>query len=281
VQTPDEIRNWYRTFTPERAQRDRWYGAVAPAYDRVRPKYDRSFLECAIEVAKIPANGQILEIGCGPGTATLSLAKMGFSVIALEPSLEAGEVARQHVAAYPNVKIINTSFEEWEPIDREFDAIVAATSWHWVSPENKYQKAASMLKNTGALVLLWNTTMMPPLAIFEHLTEIFSQYLPAFAEYKDRDREVRELNIFTDAAIESGLFSNLRTEVWVNEVDYAIDDYLQLLTTYSPCIALDPESRHELLESLRAVLSQNCSTQMPLSYQSVFQILDLSLPKLQ
>ncbi|WP_310416737.1 class I SAM-dependent methyltransferase [Chamaesiphon sp. OTE_8_metabat_110] len=279
MQTPDEIRNWYRTFTPEKLQRNRWYGSVTQAYDKVRPKYAQAFLECAIEVAKIPANGQILEVGCGPGTATISLARLGFSVIALEPSLAACEVARQNVAAYPNIEIINTSFEEWEPVDREFDAIVAATSWHWVSPENKYQKAASMLKNTGVLVLLWNTTMMPPLVIFEHLTEIFRQHLPAFAEYKDRDREVQELNIFVDAAIDSGLFSNLRTEVRVNEVNYAIDDYLQLLTTYSPCIALAPESRHELSESLRAVLAQNCGTQMQLSYQSVFQILDRSLPE--
>ena len=76
------------------------------------------------------------------------------------------------------------------------------------------------------------------------------------------------------------MLSNLRTEVRVNEVNYAIEDYLQLLTTYSPCIALDPASRHDLLESLRAVLAKNCVTQMPLSYQSVFQILDRSLPKL-
>ncbi|WP_310487626.1 class I SAM-dependent methyltransferase [Chamaesiphon sp. VAR_69_metabat_338] len=269
----NEILNWYQTFTPDPAQRKSWYGDVAQTYNRVRPKYAPAFLDRVVEVAKIPSSGKILEVGCGPGTATLSLAEMGFSVIALEPSLAACEVARQNVAAYPNVKIINTSFEEWEPIDREFDAIVAATSWHWVLPENKYQKAASLLKSTGMLVLLWNTTMMPPLAIFESLAEIFRQYLPAFGEYKDRDREVWELNIFADAAIESGLFSNFRMGVESIEVNYAIDDYLQLLTTYSPCIALDPTSRHELLESLRAVLAQNCGPQMPLSYQSVFHVL--------
>lgn len=267
-----EILNWYQTFTPDPAQRKSWYGSVAQTYDRVRPKYAPAFLDCVVEVANIPNNGKILEVGCGPGTATLSLAKMGFSVVALEPSLEACEVARQNVAAYPNIEIINTSFEEWEPVDREFDAIVAATSWHWISPANKHQKAAALLKNNGALVLLWNTTMMPPLEIFNSLTEIFRQYLPAFAEYKDRNREVHELNIFTDAAIESGLFGNLRTEVRVNEVNYPIDDYLLLLTTYSPCIALSPEHRQELLERLRAVLVQNCWAQIPLAYQSVFHV---------
>jgi SAM-dependent methyltransferase len=272
-----EILNWYQSFTPDPAQRKSWYGSVAQTYDRVRPKYAPAFLNRVIEIAKIPNNGKILEVGCGPGTATLLLAKMGYSVIALEPSLEACEVARQNVAAYPNVEIINTSFEEWEPVDREFEAIVAATSWHWVLPENKYQKAASLLKSTGTLVLLWNTTMMPPLEIFESLTEIFRQYLPAFAEYKDRDREVLELNIFADFAIESGLFGNLRTEVRVNEANYAIDDYLQLLTTYSPCIALSPERRSELLDRLREILVQNCGEQIPLCYLSVFQIVTLSI----
>jgi SAM-dependent methyltransferase len=270
----DEILNWYQTFTPDPVQRKSWYGSVAQTYDRVRPKYAPIFLDRVVEVAKMPNNGKILEVGCGPGTATLSLAKMGYSVVALEPSLAACEVARHNVAAYPNVEIINTSFEEWEPVDREFDAIVAATSWHWVSPANKHQQAASLLKNTGALVLLWNTTMMPSREVFESLTETFRQYLPAFAEYKDRDREVRELNIFTDAAIESGLFGNLQTEVRVNEVNYAIDDYLQLLTTYSPCIALTPESRHELLEGLRDILDRNCRAQIHLCYSSIFQILD-------
>jgi SAM-dependent methyltransferase len=268
----NEILNWYQTFTPDPAQRENWYSSVAQTYDRVRPKYAPAFLDRVVEVAKIPNNGKILEVGCGPGTATLSLAKMGYSVIALEPSLAACEVARQNVAAYPNVEIINTSFEEWKPVDREFDAIVAATSWHWVSPANKHQQAASLLKNTGALVLLWNTTMMPPWEVFESLTETFRQYLPAFAEYKNRDREVLELNIFADAAISSGLFSNLQTEVQVNEVNYAIDDYLQLLTTYSPCIALAPEHRSELLDRLREILVKNCGVQLPLCYLSVFHV---------
>jgi SAM-dependent methyltransferase len=269
----NEILNWYQTFTPEPAQRKSWYSSVAQTYDRVRPKYAPTFLTRVVEIAKIPDNGRVLEVGCGPGTATLSLAKMGYSVVALEPSLEVCEVARQNVAADPHVEIINTSFEEWEPVDREFDAIVAATSWHWVAPESKHAKAASLLKDDGALILLWNTGMKPSLEIFESLSDLFRQYLPTLATYKDRETELSEMRIFATAAIESGLFSNLQEESHVNEVNYAIDDYLQLLTTYSPCIALSPDLRHELLEGLRAVLVQNCGSQIQLSYQSVFHVL--------
>jgi SAM-dependent methyltransferase len=272
VQTPDEIRNWYRTFTPARSQRDNWYGSVAQAYDRVRPKYSQAFLDRAIEVAAIPSAGQILEVGCGPGTATISLAQQGFSVIALEPNLEAATLARQNLAGHPNVTIINTNFEDWEPENHKVDAIVAATSWHWVAPEHKHQKAASLLNPHGSLILLWNTAMQPPPAIFESLADILAQYLPTMSHYKQERAQIDEIRIFANAAIESGLFTDLREEYQLNEVDYAIDDYLLLLTTYSPCIALSELGRQELLIQLRVILKQKCGDWLPLSYLSIFHV---------
>ncbi|AFY91662.1 class I SAM-dependent methyltransferase [Chamaesiphon minutus] len=268
----DEILNWYQTFTPNPEQRKNWYGSVAETYDRVRPKYDRAFLARALAVAEVPQHGRILEIGCGPGTATRSLAQMGYYVVALEPSLEACEIARQHVAAYANVEIINTNFEEWEPENRSFDAILAATSWHWVAPDHKHLKVAFVLKDRGALVLLWNSAMQPPSHIFAHLAEVIEGDLPTFATFKDRDTELSEIRVFATIAIESGLFVNLIEEYRSHQVDYSIDDYLQLLTTYSPWIALAPERRRELLESLRILLAQKCGDLIPLAYVSIFHV---------
>lgn len=271
MQNSDEILNWYQTFTPSQEQRKSWYGSVAQTYDRVRPKYTPEFLARVIEVAKIPPTGKILEVGCGPGTATIGLAQMGLSIVALEPSLETYNVACQNLAAYPNVEIINTNFEEWES-ERTFDAVVAATSWHWVAPEHKHIKVASLLKNRGSLILLWNTAMQPPLDIFEDLTEVFDRYIPALAKYKDPETQLSEVRIFAKAAIDSGLFSELQEESRSNQVNYSIDDYLQLLTTYSPCIALSPECRHELLAQLRDILAQTCGDRIPLAYLSAFHV---------
>jgi SAM-dependent methyltransferase len=273
VSDSEQIINWYQTFTPDSEQRKTWYGNVAQTYDRVRPKYTQEFLERVFEVAGISTTvGNILEVGCGPGTATLSLAKMGFSIVSLEPNLEACAIARQNSSIYPSVEIINTNFEEWEPIDRSFDALVAATSWHWVAPKSKHLKAASALKTGGSLILLWNTAMQPPTYIFERLSGIFDLYIPTFAKYKDRDTQLSEARIFGEAAIASLLFSRLIEEYRAIEVNYPIEDYLALLTTYSPCIALSPEARHELLGELRQVLEQTCGTQIPLSYLSIFHI---------
>ena len=272
MSNPEAIVNWYQTFTPDPQQRKNWYGAVATTYDRVRPKYPAQLWDRVVEVGNIPVDAKILEVGCGPGTATLLLAQSGFSVVALEPSLEASQIARQHTAMYPHVEIINRNFEEWEPADRAFDAIVAATSWHWVAPVSKYPKAASILKAGGKLILLWNTGMQPPIALFDNLAPVFEQYLPTLAKYKDRETQLSEVNTIATSAIDSGLFADLHQEDRSIEVNYSIDDYLQLLTTYSPCIALPPECRNELLARLKVVLIQNHHSQIPLSYLSVFQI---------
>ncbi len=273
MQNPDEILNWYQTFTPDKEQRKSWYSSVAETYDRVRPKYPQKLLDRAVELAGIPKNGKILEIGCGPGTATIAFARMGFSVVALEPSLAATTIADRNCREYPNVEIINTNFEEWKPPENcKFDAIIAATSWHWVAPEYKHLKAASVLRDRGSLILLWNTGMQPPIEIFETSIDVFTEYIPTFAQHKSSESELAELRIFANEAIDSGLFSNLREESRSIEVNYSIDDYLQLLTTYSPCIALSPERRHELLEKLRSILERVCDRQIPLSYQSILHV---------
>lgn len=269
----DEITNWYQTFTPDPEQRRSWYGSVAQTYDRVRPKYPQELLERVVELAAIPQFGSILEVGCGPGTATISLARMGFSMVCLEPSFETYKIASQNLAGYPDLEIINTNFEEWELTDRSFDAILAATSWHWIAPEHKHLKAASLLKAGGHLVLLWNTAMQPPIDIFADLADVLTHYVPTLAKYKHRETELSEIGVFAALAIDSGLFSDLHEEYQSIEVHYSIDDYLQLLTTYSPCIALSPQSRAELLAKLRSILVLTCGDFIPLSYLSVFHVM--------
>ncbi len=279
MQNLSEITNWYQTFTPDEEQRKNWYGSVTETYDRVRPKYPQELVDRAVQLAGVPKNGDVLEIGCGPGTATIGLAQMGFRLVfSLEPSLEACTLASRNCHEYSNVTVVNANFEEWSPGICRFNAVVAATSWHWVAPEYKYLKAASILKDGGSLILLWNTGMKPPIEIFKHLEELFKEYIPTFSQYKSNEGELTEMRIFANEAINSGLFSNLREESKLIEINYPIDDYLQLLTTYSPCIALSPQRRAELLEKMRIILERICGKTIPLSYQSVFHIISLIKP---
>ena len=237
-------------------ERKTWYSNAADAYNRTRPRYPDEIISRVIELAQLPPNPNILELGCGPGTATTSFAKLGFSMTCLEPSSEACKIARKNCTNYPYVEIINTTFEEWESTNPKFDAVLAATSFHWISKEIRYIKTANALKPNGSLILLWNIAFKPLPEVYQILHEVYQRETPSLPStlYYDRETHVSELSKFGQAILDSGLYHNLTSEHFPYELTYSIDDYLALLGTFSPCIALESNQRDSLFTSLKQEL---------------------------
>ena len=95
----------------QREELRRTFETVAALYDRVRPTYpDELFAELA---RSIRSGGRILEIGPGTGQATLPLAERGFEIVALELGAELAAFAREKLARFPKVEIVNAEFESW------------------------------------------------------------------------------------------------------------------------------------------------------------------------
>lgn len=253
-------------------QKKSWYSQVADAYNKTRPRYPQELIYRVVELAKLPTDAIILEVGCGPGIATIPFAQLGFSMVCLEPSHEAYQLARQNCEMYPNVEIKNTTFEEWELETKKFNAVLAATSWHWVSPEIGYPKAATAIKDNGSLILLWNMTPQPPYEVYQALNEVYQAQAPSLARYEDRRTQEDILRGMGENVIKSGQFKNLVSEQVPCEVTYNIDDYLLVLSTLSPYIRLDPLARNSLFEGLRAVLERNCTKSIQISYVSAFHM---------
>jgi SAM-dependent methyltransferase len=278
----ERTKNWYReaaaTYTSgylaltTSEQRKSWYSEIADAYNRARPRYPKELICRAVEVAQLPSDAIILEVGCGPGIATVPFAQLGFSMVCLEPSQEACQLARQNCAQYPDVEITNTTFEEWELETNRFNAVLAATSFHWVSPEIGYPKAADALQDNGSLILLWNMTPQPPYEVYQALNEVYQIHAPSLARYEERGTQEEQLRRFGQNVIDSGQFKDLVSEQVACEVTYSIDDYLALLSTLSPYIALERQKRNSLFEGLREVLERNSGSTIQVSYLSAFQI---------
>ena len=261
--------DWYRH---DLSQRKNWYGEVAQAYYQARPRYPQALIQRVIELAQLPANAKILELGCGPGIATLPFAKLGYSMVCLEPSRAACEIAQHSCAAYPAVKINHTAFEEW-PLDPEgFDAVLAATSFHWLDPEIRHAKTAAALRDRGALILLWNTPPQPSSEISQALDAVYQIYAPSLAGYEDHATQAENLNKIAQMVIESGNFQHLRSEQLICEATYSIENYLMLLSTLSPYIALEPQQRNALFIDLAAALENHCGQQFQTSYLSAFHL---------
>ncbi len=64
--------------------------------------------------------------------------------------------------AFPDVTIVRSQFEDWEPPKTGFDAVVAASSWHWLDPATRWQKAHDVLNPSGWLVLLGHIVVADP-----------------------------------------------------------------------------------------------------------------------
>lgn len=253
-------------------QRKNWYSEVADAYNKVRPRYPKELISRTVELAKLPFDAIILEVGSGPGIATVPFAQLGFSIICLEPSQEASFLAQQNCATYPFVEITNTTFEEWKLETKRFHAVLAANAWHWVPPEVGYPKAAAALQENGSLILLWNMTPQPPYEVYQALNEVYQLQAPSLARYEDRETQQKILQGIGQNVIDSGWFKNLVSEQLPCEITYSIDDYLTLLSTLSPYMMLEPQKRNALFEGLREVLEKSCPRSIQVSYLSAFHI---------
>ncbi len=258
-------------------QRKSWYSAVAEAYNQVRPRYPQALITRIIELTQLPPRAVILELGCGPGNATVAFAQKGYKVVCIEPSMAACQLAKQNCVTYPQVEINNTTFEEWELETERFNAVLAATSIHWMTPEIVYPKAAAALQNNGYLILLWNMTAQLTYEVCQSLKEAYQKYAPALGKYEDRATQTQILREFGQIVTDSGHFGGLVSEQMQWEVTYSIDDYLLLLSTYSPYMALEPQQRDDLFASLQGILEQNGKNSVQLSHLSAFHIAQKTL----
>lgn len=254
------------------SERKIWYSTVAEAYNKVRPRYLPKLIDQVVEVAQLSGDSKMLEVGCGPATATLAFAQLGCSMTCLEPNPDFFQLAKQNSQPYPNVEIQNISFEEWNPSDLKFDAVLAASSFHWISPEIGYPKAANALQNNGYLILLWNKELQPSYEIYQHLSEVYQLYAPSLDRYQNRETQEDILRQLGNIVIDSGKFKNLRAGQVVSEVTYTIDEYFTLLNTYSPYLKLEQKNKDALFMGLRERLEHHCGDNVELSYICAFHI---------
>jgi SAM-dependent methyltransferase len=253
-------------------ERKNWYSPAAEAYNQARPRYPESLIEQVVEVAQLSTSSKILELGCGPGTATVGIAQLGCSMICLEPNPDFFQLAQHNCQPYSNVQIENTSFEEWELQPLEFDAVLAATSFHWISPEIGYPKAASALKESGSLILLWNKELQPSYEVYQSLSQIYQLHAPSLDRYEDQKTQEDILRELGSMCIESGKFKDLISGQVISEVIYTVDEYLTLLNTYSAYIKLDPQSKEYLFYGLRDCIEDEFRGSLQLSYISAFHV---------
>ena len=240
----------------DRERLRRTFDRAADLYQDARPEYPGGLFDRLVEVTRLRPGDRVLEVGAGPGKATVPLARRGLRVTALEPGPALAACARQNLANY-DVEIVEARLEDWDGAPGGYAAVLAATAWHWVDPEVRYLAAARALQPGGYLATWGAEHVFPPGGdpFFEDIQEVYDAIgeglpedarRPAPGQLEDQSAEINA----------SGLFEVVTVEHFDWTVDYDADGYIRLLSTFSGHIAMAAEDREQLFTEIRRRLAQ-------------------------
>jgi SAM-dependent methyltransferase len=247
-------------------------------YDRVRPTYPNELFTDLVATTELDSRSSVLEVGCGTGQATRSLAALGCSVTAIELGSGMAALARQRLAVLSNVAVEVSSFEEWDDQGRRFDLLVAAAAWHWVDPSVGWRRAHEVLRPGGWMALLGNVVVRRPdeLEVYAETADLHERFAPGNPDWGDPplEDEVRATDHGWGPPNEdvAGLFGPTIVR-WYPTVQWLDSEgFADLLRSTSVYRQLDHDIGEPLLEAIAGRIRTRMGDRVPRRYLSVLRV---------
>jgi len=229
------------------------FDGAAERYDRVRPGYPRAVVDDVVALTGVTRDSRVLEIGCGTGQLTIELARRGLDVTAVELGPSLARTARRNLASFPNARVVVGVFED-HPTAEPVDAVVAALSFHWISPEVRVSRSAAALRPGGALAVVEVRHVAGGTdAFFTAVQDCYERFDPDTPP----DLRLPAVHTVPPAYLEldrSPLFGAVQRHRHEWEVSYSAATYRDLLLTYSTHLVLPPDLRYRLLDCIGSLI---------------------------
>ena len=235
------------------------FGEDPELYDKARAGYAQSLVDDVLAFVGFEASQvRALEVGAGTGKATVSFARRGVDILALEPSPTMAAVARGNCRHFPNVRFEEISFEGWPLEPAAFHLLLAAQSWHWVDRGIRCAKAAGALVPGGTLALFWHRTDWHGEPVRDDLEELYRRLAPELhvraPGFPGLSPSGSDDEHFAEVAV-SPLFTEVVTRRYPWSATLTTDEFVELLLTQSDHRLLPEEARAELLGALRDLIA--------------------------
>jgi SAM-dependent methyltransferase len=249
----------------------RVFNEVPELYDRFRPGYPAELFADLADLDGLGPGSSVLEVGAGTGHATIPIAALGCTVTALEPGLDMAALARQKLDNYPNVTVETSTFEDWDARGARFDAVVAASSWHWVDPAVGWARAHDLLKPGGRLALLGNVVVRragePEL--YAETADLHERFAPGDADWghPPLEDEARAAGFDWSPLFEPATVRWYPSVRWFDGAGFA-----DLLRTNSPYRKLDPAVREPLLDAIAERIRTRMGDRAARRYLNVLRV---------
>jgi SAM-dependent methyltransferase len=221
-----------------RAERASSFGSIAEDYDRLRPGPPDAAISWLLP------DGCALAVDLAAGTGLVSRALLAHSeradrVVAIEPDPRMAAVLR---ARSPGVTVLRGVGEAIPLAAATVDAVLISSAWHWLDPERAIPELARVLRAGGRLCVLrsgldqeagWLRELRRP-------------------ERSGRDEQLRDSMGSYQTLPRTGQFGNTAQEAFTFTRTMPVDDFIDLLATYSALITASDQDRAADLGRVRS-----------------------------
>jgi SAM-dependent methyltransferase len=242
--SPEELARAFNELHKDRA-RAASFGAVVAQYDRWRAACPSALLDDLAALAPGPS-GQVLDAGCGTGTATEALAKRGPSVLGVELDERMAGVARSRGLA-----VETAAFERWDAGGRRFNAVVCGNAWHWIDPVAGAAKVAEVLRPGGAFVRFWTYDVLDD-GVVEALRGVYRELAPTTTIYGNVPRDAP----YVDPLESNPAFTAFETRMYRWERTLTAAEWTEVMATVSEYQRLEPERLAALQRGVREAIER-------------------------
>lgn len=234
------------------------FNDIAEDYEEHRFTYPQQLFE---DIFSYSGPGKdALEIGIGTGKATSFFLEQGYSVVAVEPVKNMLGIAKQKFSGEA-IKFIHSTFEDLNIAD-QFDLIYAASSFQWVKGSDRLENVCARLRNGGVFARFKTVNVIDPSKHSNNaaLIEAYQKYLPDYLPTDVIKKHMR------NEEYERSGFSDLKRNEYFIDHEFAIEEYLKFINTYTEYLVLDESLRKEFenyiknrLTRAQVVITQKCT----------------------
>jgi SAM-dependent methyltransferase len=240
-------------------------------YQAGRPGYPDGLFRLLQQRCGLGSGSRVLEIGPGPGQATLPILALGAQVTAVEPGPALARRLSER-AGSADLLVIVARFEDAVIPEAQFDLVVSATAFHWVNPAVGLVETAAALRDDGWLALWWTifADQLRPDPFFDALQPILERKAPELYA-----QGTAMLGYAADVAariaeIESvGLYGPVHQETLRWEGHHSPAEIRRLYSTFSTWLALPAEQRSELLDDVEHLAREEFGGVVTRPYQTL------------
>jgi SAM-dependent methyltransferase len=245
-----------------------WYSPAAEAYVRARPLYPPALIAAVCAAGRLGHDTRVLEIGSGPGTATREFVPIVAEIVCVEPNGDFVALARNVVGGSSKVSFVTENFEHAE-VSGSFDAVIAATSFHWISADQGVTRIKGLLRHGGHVILLWNKEPHPIAEQADAVAEAFRlASFPMTGTASSRNEAVKLLASLSAPLADQG-FDELLLGHAETQLRYDIETFIALHQSFSPYLALTVTKQERVTDELRRHLPKLIGNNIDTTYVSV------------